>query len=58
MTEATMIPPAVPAPNAVIVKNFLNRDSPRTVEAGEFMNFWKGCSTDERNEFAEGARRT
>jgi hypothetical protein len=40
-------------PRTTLIKNFLSLNSSKPVSNSEFMEFWKACSEDERNQFAQ-----
>ena len=42
--------------NSTAVREFINRNTTRPCPASEFMEFWKACSTEERQQFGSEAR--
>ena len=42
--------------NVVVVREFLNEGSSKPVSMSEMAEFWKACSTEEKEQYATEAR--
>lgn len=42
--------------NSIAVKEYLNHKTNKPVSGTELMDFWKSCSTEERQQFADESR--
>ena len=46
-----------PKANVILVKEYLSQDVSKPPQLAEMNEFWKSCSTEERQRFADEVRR-